>query len=190
MRRLAAVAVLSLAFSAAAFANEESGHHEPPVIYKWINFGILAAGLGWVAMKSGKPFFEERAQGIAVALDAASRVKAEAEAEVASISKRISNLDSELAAMKTATREEMDKERERAARDTEALLEKMRANAAQEIQSAAKHAEFELRRLSSQLALQLAEQKIRARMSGQIQAGLVRGFTASLRDQAQFEQRG
>lgn len=190
MKRLPALAFLLLILSVSALANEEGGHHEPPVIYKWINFGILAAGIGFVAIKTGGPFLAKRAKDIAVALDAASRVKAEAEAQVAEITRRISNLDTELASMKADARREMEKERVRSAQETETLLAKLRANADQEIHSAAKNAEFELRRFSSQLAMQLAEQKIRARMNGQVQAGLVSTFVGGLRNQAQPEERG
>jgi len=190
LKRLLPVLTLLLCFSLTAFANEAGGHHEIPVVYKWINFGILAAGLLFLALKMGRPFFAERAKEITVALDAAGRVKAEAEAQVAEISKRISNLDGELASMKAEARAEMEKERERSRRETEELKAKLQAAAEQEISSAVKHAEFELRRFASQLSLRLAEEKIRARMNGQVQAGLVGGFVASLHDQALPEQRG
>lgn len=190
MKRLPALLFLTLCFSLAAFANEAGGHHEVSVVYKWINFGILAAGLLFLAFKVGGPFFAGRAREITVALDAAGRVKAEAEAQVADITRRIANLDGELAAMKAEARKEMDRERERSLRETEELKAKLLASAEQEIASAAKHAEFELRRFSSQLALRLAEEKIRVRMNGQVQSGLVNGFVASLGEQARREQRG
>jgi F-type H+-transporting ATPase subunit b len=190
LKRLPALAFLLLILSVSAFANEGGEHHEPPILYKWINFGILMAGIGFVAVKTGGPFLAGRARDISVALDAASRVKAEAEAQVAEITRRISNLDGELASMKADARREMEKERQRAAQETEQLLAKTRANAEQEIQSAAKNAEYELRRFSSQLAMQLAEQKIRARMNGQVQAGLVSSFVAGIRQQPQTEPRG
>ncbi|MEP7364176.1 MAG: hypothetical protein ABI972_13050 [Acidobacteriota bacterium] len=190
MNRLPILALLLLTLGVPMLANEEGGHHEAPILYKWINFGILAAGIGFVAVKTGGPFLANRARDISVALDAASRVKAEAESQVAEISRRIANLDTELASMKADARREMEKERVRASQETETLLAKLRANADQEIHSTAKNAEFELRRFSSQLAMQLAEQKIRARMNGHVQAGLVSTFVAGLRHQAQTEQRG
>jgi F0F1-type ATP synthase membrane subunit b/b' len=190
VKRILAIVLLVLCFSLTAFANEEGGHHEIPVVYKWVNFGILAAGLVFLAFKVGGPFFAERAREITVALDAAGRVKAEAEAQVAEITKRIANLDGELAAMKAEARREMEKERERSRRETEELKVKAQAAAEQEISSAVKHAEFELRRFTSQLSLRLAEEKIRTRMNNQVQAGLVGGFVASLSQQARPEQRG
>jgi len=190
LKRLVILLSILLCLSLTAFANEAGGHHEVPVVYKWINFGILAAGLLFLALKMGGPFFAERAREITVALDAAGRVKAEAEAQVADISKRIANLDGELAALKADAHKEMEKERERSRRETDELQAKMQAAAEQEIASAVKHAEFDLRRLAAQLALQLAEEKIRARMNGHMQAGLVAGFVAGLNEQARPEQRG
>ncbi|MBN8729190.1 MAG: hypothetical protein J0L64_01515 [Acidobacteria bacterium] len=190
MKRLAILLFLILCLSLTAFANEAGGHHEVPVVYKWINFGILAAGLLFLAIRMGGPFFAERAKEITLALDAAGRVKAEAEAQVADITRRISNLDGELEVLRAEARQEMEKERERSRRETDELQAKMQAAAEQEVSSAVKHAEFELRRVASHLALQLAEEKIRVRMNGQVQAGLVGGFVANLNEQARPEQRG
>jgi F0F1-type ATP synthase membrane subunit b/b' len=85
LKRLPALTLLLFILSVSAFANEGGEHHEPPILYKWINFGILAVGIGYVAVKMGGPFLANRARDIAVALDAASRVRAEAEAQVAEI---------------------------------------------------------------------------------------------------------
>lgn len=185
MKRLALLLILTGLLAATAFANTEAGgHHEPPVMYKWLNFGILSLGLAVVAVKAGGPFFAGRARDIAVALDAAKRVQAESEEQVAEISRRIANLDIELNAMKAEARAAMELERIRSSRETEELKTKMQASAEQEIAAAAKSAEFELRRFSSQLALGLAEQKIKSRMNEHVQGGLVGSFVASL------EQRG
>ncbi|MCC7235665.1 MAG: hypothetical protein IT163_10205 [Bryobacterales bacterium] len=185
MKRLASLLILAGSLTFTAFANTEAGgHHEPPVVYKWLNFGILALGLAVVAVKAGGPFFANRAREIAAALDGAKRVRAESEAQVAEISRRIANLDTELASMKAEARAALEQERIRSSRETENLKTKMQAAAEQEIAAAAKNAEFELRRFSSQLALGLAEQKIRTRMNDRVQGGLVGSFVSSL------EQRG
>ena len=190
MKRLITPAALLLALSFTAFASEAAEHREPSIIYLWVNFGILAAGLAFLAIRSGGPFFAQRTRDINVALDAASRVKAEAERQIAEITHRISNLDTDLAAMKAAARQEMAHERERSSRETESLKTKMSANAEQEIHSAAQAAEFELRSRAAQLAFELAERKFRARMSAQVQSGLVNGFVAELHGLSQTEQRG
>jgi hypothetical protein len=50
--------------------------------------------------------------------------------------------------------------------------------------SAGKQARLELRRYAANLALDLAEQKVRARMTPGVQAGLLSGFLVSLDDTA------
>jgi len=173
---------LALFFALGAFANEEGGHHaQPPILYKWINFGILAAGLGYLAVKQGGPFFAARKNEIAHALTDAERIKIESEKQVAEINKRISNLDGELASLRAAAKQEMDAERVRSQQETEALVTKMKAHAQDEIQSAAKQATAELRAFSSQLALKLAQDKIKARMDAPTQGRLVTAFAGDLR---------
>jgi F0F1-type ATP synthase membrane subunit b/b' len=70
---------------------------------------------------------------------------------------------------------------ERLAQHTAAEIAKIQAHAEQEIASAGKAARTELKRYSAQLAVELAEQKIRARMTPQTQDALVRGFVRDLK---------
>jgi F-type H+-transporting ATPase subunit b len=182
LRRPLSLLLLLLFFALGAWANEEGGHHaEPPIIYKWINFGILSAGIAYIAVKTGGPFFRARREEIARALSGAERIKIESEKQVAEINKRISNLDGELAALRASAREEMEAERARSQAETEAMAAKLKAQAAEEIESAAKQAAGELRAYVSKLALELAAAKIKARMDAPSQGRLVASFVSDLR---------
>ena len=66
------------------------------------------------------------------------------------------------------------------AQHTAAEIAKIQAHAEQEIASAGKAARMELKRYSAELAIDLAEQKIRARMTPETQDALVRGFVRDL----------
>ena len=80
MRRLA----LLLLFACAAFAAEEGGaaKHEvgDQLLQKWINFAILAAGIGFLVVKVGGPAFRSKKQEILDGLAEGTR-RAEAAAE-------------------------------------------------------------------------------------------------------------
>jgi F0F1-type ATP synthase membrane subunit b/b' len=75
---------------------------------------------------------------------------------------------------------EAEAEGQRVQRDAVGEMAKIQAQLADEIAAAGKAATLELRRYTAELALGLAEQKIAARMSPEIQGRLVKGFVAQL----------
>ena len=66
------------------------------------------------------------------------------------------------------------------AQQTEAEIAKIQAHAEQEIASAGKAARMALKRYSAELAMGLAEQKVRARMTPETEDALVQGFVRNL----------
>ena len=69
----------------------------------------------------------------------------------------------------------------RVGRHTAAEIAKTQANAEREIAAAGKAARTELKRYCADLAVGLAEQKVRARMTPETQDALVRGFVRDLK---------
>jgi F0F1-type ATP synthase membrane subunit b/b' len=67
------------------------------------------------------------------------------------------------------------------AQQTEAEIAKIQAHAEQEIASAGKAARMSLKRYAADLAVSLAEQKVRARMTPDTEDALVQGFVRNLR---------
>ena len=72
-------------------------------------------------------------------------------------------------------------ETERLQQQTEAEIAKIQAHAEQEIASAGKAARMALKRYSAELAMALAEQKVRARMTPDTEDALVQGFVRNLK---------
>ena len=66
-------------------------------------------------------------------------------------------------------------------RHTAAEIAKIQAHSEQEIASAGKAARMELKRYAAELAVELAEQKVRARMTPDAQDALVQGFVRNLK---------
>jgi F-type H+-transporting ATPase subunit b len=170
---------------AEAAAKHGEGHAEAPmpneIWWKWANFAILAGVLGWLLSKHAGPFFRSRSEAIAAGIAEATRTRQEAEARAAAIERRVSNLSVEVEELRRRSHEEISREGERVRAETEAQILKIQARAQAEIESAAKHASHDLKVYSAQLALQLAEQQIRNRMTPDAQQRIADGFVSELR---------
>jgi F-type H+-transporting ATPase subunit b len=148
---------------------------------KWANFLILAGALGYLIGKHAGPFFAARSASIRKDMVDSEQQRQEADAQAAEVDRRLANLEKEIAALRGDSQARAQAEIERMAQHTAAEIAKIQAHAEQEIASAGKAARMELKRYSAQLAVELAERKIRARMTPQTQDALVRGFVRDLK---------
>ena len=177
MRRLWLYAVVALP----ALAQEGGGHEEGgPSIWLVVNFILLAAALGFLIVKNAGPFYKARLLKIRQDMIQGEEAKREADQRAAEVQKRLANLDADIAGLRAASQKELEIELERMRQRTAAERERIRQHAEQEIAAAGKTARAELRRYSAELAIGLAERKIRARMSPDTQDALVRGFVEIL----------
>lgn len=171
-----------LLISAAAWASEEAGHQAAPneLMWKWVNFGVVAVLLGYLAIKTGGPALRQRATDIIDGLSAASK-RAEAAAQRATeIDSLVAGLQGRVDQLRAEARQEMEREAVKSQAGTVALLAKVEANAQAEIEASAKHASIELHALSARLALDLAQNKVMARMTPPAQDALVDRFVRHL----------
>jgi F-type H+-transporting ATPase subunit b len=171
MRKL----VLFLFVACAAFAAEEGGaaKHEggENLLAKWVNFAILAGGIGFVAVKAGGPAFRAKKQEILDGLAEGTR-RAEAAAEkAAEIDRRMAGLQDDVAVLRAKANVEMTAEAERLRRETAEHID---------IASSAKAARQDLKAYVADLALDLARQKVAAKMDDTTQAALVDRFARGL----------
>jgi F-type H+-transporting ATPase subunit b len=187
MRRAGLWLAISALFLLPAFAQEtgndrkaeESGSQET---WRIVNFVLLAGGLGFLIVKNGGPFFAARSRKITEDLAQGEEARREAERRAAEVERRLSTLDTEIARLREESRKEADNQRERMRQETASELAKMQARTEQEIASAGKTARAELKRYSGELAIGIAEQKIRSRMNADTQDTLVVGFLGELED--------
>lgn len=189
-RRFAILSILCWAAAVpSAFAQEAEKPAEKPESFaekhelelKWVNFLILAGALGYMIGKHAPSFFAARSGSIRKDLDESEQKRKDADARAAAVDARLANLEQEIAALRGDSQAEARAANERMAQHTAAEIAKIQAQSEQEIASAGKAARMELKRYSAQLAVELAEQKIRARMTPDTQDGLVRGFVRDLK---------
>ena len=197
MRRLAVV-ILVAGCSLAALAQTQhepdseerakerpsEGEHGELEAWKLANFLLLAGGLGYLIRKSAGPFFEARNKKIQQDMLDAKALRLQADKHAADVDRRLANLEAEIAALRAESQAEAKAETERSMKHTAGEIAKIQAHAEREIVSAGKAARMDLKRYSAELAVQLAEQKIAARMTGETQDNLVRGFVHDLKHPA------
>ncbi len=148
--------------------------------WKWANFAILVAALGFLVVKQGGPYFASRSIEIRKGIEDATKMRADADARAAAMEARLANIGAEIEAMKKSAREEAAQEGDRIRQETQRELAKIQANADHEIASALKAAQLELKSYSGQLAISLARAKVRQRMTPADQESLVRHFVDDL----------
>jgi F-type H+-transporting ATPase subunit b len=149
-------------------------------LWKWPNFLLLAVLLGYLIKKQGGPFLEERSRQIRESLDAGKKAKAEADALAASVEKKFATLDREISELRAASQADLERETQRIRRDAEAEIKRVEQQTAAEIESLGKRATIELKQFAASLAMDLAEQKIRSRMSPDVQATLLNNFAGDI----------
>jgi F-type H+-transporting ATPase subunit b len=192
MRRITLVISLGLALAAYALPQEsgstrpasETEQSDPWIWWKWANFAILAVGLGYLIGKNVPPLFRKQSDEIQSALAEAAKIKHEAAEYAASVEARLANLQREIEDLRKSARAEMSAESERIRRETEHHLQRIGEQSTQEIALMTRGAKHELRKYAAELAIGLAEQRIRSRMNSAAQENLVSGFLHDLQARA------
>jgi F0F1-type ATP synthase membrane subunit b/b' len=176
------VVSLALAQEGSAGAAAEAG--DPLVFWKWINFAILVAGLGYLIGKAAPAYFQARRDEIQKALIDAAREIQDAEAKAADLDSRFSGIQKEAEQLRQEAKAMMAAEAERIRQETERHLTRIQEQTTQEIVLMSRVARDDLRKYSAGLALDLAEQRIRTRVNAEAESGLVDDFLADLRSRA------
>jgi F-type H+-transporting ATPase subunit b len=163
-------------------AEEAHGKGEKDMLgWKWANFVVLVAGLGYLAIKVGGPFFEARTAGIRKELDEAEKARQEAGARVAEVNAKIANLGIEIGQLKAALHAEQERHADLLRKEAAAELARIQVQGEQQIDALAKASRQELKVYSAELAIGLAEQKIRAQLTPDVEERFSQAFFEKLR---------
>ncbi len=175
--------LLALCSALLAGAAEEGAHGggDPLLSYKWINFAILAALIGYAIVKYLVPMLNERSTGIQKDLLESRASVSNAEARIRDLEAKLGNFDGELASIRTRMASEREAEAKRISEQTANLLSKLAAQKENEIASATKLAEQQLRDFTAQKALEIAEARLATAATPAHQQGLVGAFVADLK---------
>ena len=160
--------------------HKSGGPAEVSVWWKWANFAILAGGLGYMIAKNAPAYFATRNEEIRKGLEEGAELQREANARTAAMEARLKNLESEIADLRAKAKAEIANEGERVQAETSAAVAKIQAHAENEIASAAKNERAVLKTYAADLALKMAEEKLRGQLNSQADAGLIQGFLKGL----------
>jgi len=142
------------------------------------NFVVIAAVIVWAARKYMPGMFRERTAAIQRAMQEAQKASEEARRKLAEIESRLMKLDVEIGMMRDAAEKEAEAEAARILAAAEEDARKVVASAEQEIAAAVKAARRELTAHAADLAVGLAQKKIR--VDAATDQALVRSFSAQL----------
>ncbi len=156
----------------------EGGSHQ--MLFRWINFAILAGGLGYLIRKNAGPFFAARSQGIAGAIAEGKKLLGESNERARQIEQRLARLGQEVEELRASARREMAAELTRVEQATGPAVRKVFAQAEQEMAAAVKAARLELKAHVASLAVALAEQRLAGRVTPPVERGLVAAFLRNL----------
>lgn len=175
--------VLFLAVGTQAAEETANAAHEHSVeIFKWINFAIVAALLGWVFLKLTPPIFRKRAETISSAITKATAAKTEADRRLKDAESRLARLQQEVAELRASAQREDVGEAERIRSATQNDVQKIGLAAKAEIEAAERAARMELKALAANLAVDQAESLLAKQLTPQTQEMLVANFMQTLEE--------
>ena len=173
------LALLVLAPLASALAAEEGEHAAGGIptelIFKWLNFITVFGGLGYLLRKPLGEFFAGQRAAIRSGIEEARKAREESRKRLAEVEGRLARLEQEVAGLR-ADAAEKQRIQEAARREAERVLATARA----EMESVTRAARLELRAYAARLAVSLAEQEIRQRLTPQTHAALFQAFAGHL----------
>lgn len=143
-----------------------------------LNFAIIFFAIAGLLRKLLPGYFRGRTSNIQKGIEEARAMSEDARRRLADVEGRLSRLDSDIAAMQREADENAKAEEQRLLAAGEEERKRIVASAEQEIEMAANTARRELKSYVAELAVELAEKKIR--VSKDTDEALVRAFTAQL----------
>ena len=180
MKRFLLVGVLLLAASTFLAAQDRKESSEPSAAWKWANFAILAVLLGYGIGKALPPIFKSRTEEIQKGIAEAQAIKADADRRAAEVEARTNALGADIERFRAQAKTEMQQEGERIRQETAAQMARLEQKASQEVEAAGSTARRELKAYAAKLALDLAEQSVRARLDANTEQALVDTFIHDL----------
>lgn len=178
--RLGTIAALLLAAAGWLSAQEGGAMPEPAPIWRWANFVLLALGLGYLIAKTLPLLFKSRTEEIQKGIAEARAIKEDADRRAAEVDKRTAALGADIERFRVEAKAEMQQEGERIRQETAAQIARLENQAQQEIEISGKIARRELKSYAAKLSLDLAEQRVRERLTPQAEQELVDAFIQDL----------
>ena len=170
--------VLVAAFAWAAGGGEEVDTKAQLIDFAWriVNFIILLYILYKLMWKKMKSFFAGRREGIKASLEEAEVVKADAEKKFKEYDEKIKKAEEEIQGISAMIKDQGEEEKKRIIADAERASVKMKEDAKARMEQELKKAKNELRLEASELAVQMAEDILKKKVTKEDHEGMVREY--------------
>jgi F-type H+-transporting ATPase subunit b len=165
--------------SAEAIEKQEK-QESKDLIYKAVNFVILFGLLGYFLRKPATDFFASRTVAIQKGMADAKIAREAADKRLAEIEARLARLGDEIGGLRAEAAREDAVQAERMKQASDAEGAKILASAESEIDTLTRAARLELKSYAAQLAVDLAEVRIKERMSAGEQEHLLQAHIRDL----------
>ena len=171
--------VLVAAVAWAAGGGEEHVDTRAQLIdFAWriVNFAILLFILYKLMWKKMKGFFASRREGIKASLEEAEVVKADAEKKFKEYDEKIKKAEEEIQGISAMIKAQGEEEKKRIIADAERASVKMKEDAKARMDQELKKAKNELRLEASELAVQMAEDILKKKVTKEDHESMVREY--------------
>lgn len=154
-------------------SEEENQASTQELLGKTINFIVLFGGLIFILYKPFRRFLDKRAQEIENDLDEGQKSREEAQKKLDKAKSRLEKLNQEVQKMEKKAEKEGQIEKEQILQAAQEEVGAIKKETKQEIDSLTSAGIQELKEYSAELAVKLAEQRIRKKISLQDQRRLI-----------------
>ncbi len=155
---------------------EGAQNENPDAKWHLINTGLFALGLGWAIWKMAPAFFNARSADIQRAIKEATGLKMEADLRYSEIDRKMATLPDEVKRMKDQSAVEMEREHRRRQEETAREVKRIGEASMAEVEALRQEAILGARQRTARSALQLAEERLAARVSAGSNEDLLRDF--------------
>jgi F-type H+-transporting ATPase subunit b len=153
-------ALVALLFALPAQASEGNGGGLSEHLWPALNLAILVAVLVHFARKPIRDFFASRRSEIQSELKGAADQLSEAEATYSKWQRRLVDLEAELQEIRATSSQRAEAERDKILSDAHATAERIRRDASVAVEMELRRAREELREEATQLAIELATERL------------------------------
>ncbi len=181
-------ALLIVGSATAVFAATGEEHHVDTgalvkdFLYRILNFAVLFGILAYFVTKPIRKGLAGRRGEIEKRLNESESARREAEAKFAEYDRKLSQASAEIDEIHTSIRREGELERERILANSREMAEKIKKEAEKTAANEVAKARMELRREASRMAVEIAENILRTRITPEDQARLVEEYTKKVGD--------
>jgi F-type H+-transporting ATPase subunit b len=182
-KKLAVILLTFMLMPALVYAAKEGeeGGGGAELIYKLINFVVMAVGAYIVWKKAIKGLLAKRGDSIKKALEDAKNAREAADAKAAEYRQKLSLLEKRIEELHLELRAEGEAEKSRILREAEEAVNKIKVQAKFASEQELKKAKMEIKKEVAVLAVALAEELLKKELTPADQEKLIKGYLENLK---------